>query len=897
MYFNSNSLTSDVKKIEFKQFLCSKNVHVALVSETFFKTDTYFQINGYKIFRNDDDVHRGGGTAIFVKECMKCEQVSLPSSDSFAFPTGVRLFFLNSMITFISVYVPNNVLNISHTDISRMLNVDDSVFMAGDWNARSINWNCLSNNSRGKSLQTFISRNYSRVSLFHPDEPTFVSKDQNRNPSVIDMQLCKKIMVVMKPKTYHALKSDHNPVITVINPSETYIRSDYVNFDYSKANWVIFRDILGTSLRNCNENLTNTQAIDQSISNLTEKINDAIQGSVPINGYKSSNLPFRIRQLITEKNRTRRMWNKHRNMYWKIKLKCAEKIVSHAISEFKNNKITKRLESIKPHDTKLFHETNKLIKQKVTVPPIKTSNGNILYTDQEKCNEIGCVFENIHKQNDNLGNANHTHLVNETVSNYIETNILQYGTYETNEVEVFKIISSLKNRKAAGGDDVKNKVVKNASQIFSKKLVPIFNACYKLNYFPNSWKIAKIIPIPKPNKDPSFACNNRPISLLPAFGKIFEKLIASKLRFILCEKNVIQNYQFGFRPAHSTLHALLHVTFDINKNLSEKKSCGMLLIDIEKAFDTVWTFGLLYKMIQLNFSSEIVMLIYSYLTNRKFYVSINECKSSLNEVCAGVPQGSILGPILYLIYVHDVPRSEKVKIDMFCDDTALTCSSEDVNEINSDIMNYSIEINEFFKKWKIKLNVNKTEYVIFTKKRNVINNELVYGNEVVKQSNSAKYLGMILNKNGLFNENIKNCIKKGNNAFRKLYPLLKRSSKLNVINKLTIYKLFIRPCLSYAIPVWNTVCQSEMNKIQRMQNKILRFILNVHYDPMTHRQTPNIVIHEIAGVESIRDYAGRLVLNLYSKMAVHVNPLINNMTVLNEDEFQLSSFRTILDVP
>lgn len=202
-------------------------------------------------------------------------------------------------------------------------------------------------------------------------------------------------------------------------------------------------------------------------------------------------------------------------------------------------------------------------------------------------------------------------------------------------------------------------------------LTKIFNACLFLGYFPSCWKLAKVIGLKKSGKDETIPSNYRPISLLPSLGKLLERLIRDRL--LKYTKHIDE--QFGFRQSHSTIQQLARVTQHIAHNLNLNTPTGMFLLDIEKAFDTVWHNGLLHKLIKNNVPLDLVKLVQSYLSNRKFRVHMQNSTSDYYNVPAGVPQGSVLGPILFIVYINDIPKQPHTQLACFADDTASLASS------------------------------------------------------------------------------------------------------------------------------------------------------------------------------------------------------------------------------
>ncbi|GBP87585.1 Probable RNA-directed DNA polymerase from transposon BS [Eumeta japonica] len=241
--------------------------------------------------------------------------------------------------------------------------------------------------------------------------------------------------------------------------------------------------------------------------------------------------------------------------------------------------------------------------------------------------------------------------------------------------EVQKLIRELKPRKAPGLDGVNNKAIKCFSTPLVALLVAIFNACIQNCHFPEAWKEAVIIGIPKPGKPRDLPTSYRPISLLSGLGKLFEKVLKSRLSDHLLGKGLIINEQFGKRPNHSCPQQALRLVEHISEGFKRKRKTVAVFFDVAKAFDKVWHAGLIYKLHQLQVPDRLVFIIQHYLTNRHFSFRHEKSISAKRLIRAGVPQGSTLSPLLYSAYTNDIPRPQTgVQLALFADDTALYLS-------------------------------------------------------------------------------------------------------------------------------------------------------------------------------------------------------------------------------
>jgi predicted GIY-YIG superfamily endonuclease len=248
--------------------------------------------------------------------------------------------------------------------------------------------------------------------------------------------------------------------------------------------------------------------------------------------------------------------------------------------------------------------------------------------------------------------------------------------------------------------------------------------------------------IAKPGKPPHEVTSYSPISLLPVMSKLFEKLFLKRLKPVIDRKQLIPDHQFGFRNQHSTIDQVHRITSVIEKSLEEKKVCSTIFLDVAQAFDKVWHKGLMHKL-KTMLPEQYSDLLSSYLSDRFFRIKQEDAYSELKEIRAGVPQGSVLGPVLYLLYTCDLPTFENNIVATFADDTAVMAIAETNEETTLKLQRSINIIQEWTNRWKIKLNETKSTHVDFTNKR-ITHKPLYINNKVVPYADTAKYLGMTL---------------------------------------------------------------------------------------------------------------------------------------------------------
>ena len=291
--------------------------------------------------------------------------------------------------------------------------------------------------------------------------------------------------------------------------------------------------------------------------------------------------------------------------------------------------------------------------------------------------------------------------------------------------------------KAAGLDNLSGKFLKDGATVLAKPISQICNLSIKYSIFPTGCKIAKLKPLFKKGSKTA-PKNYRPISLLPLISKVIEKIIHDQTQLFLDENKIIYRYQSGFRKFFSTDSCLSYLNNKIATGFESGFYTGMILIDLQKAFDTINHDILINKMELIGFSKETTKWFESYLSNRKFLVHIKNTTSEPGDLLCGVPQGSILGPLLFLLYVNDMPQAVECELLLYADDTCLIFQHKDITEIELVLnRNFSMLCDWFVdNKLSIHFGEDKTKSILFCSKRKIKNSKplnIKYNDIEIKQ--------------------------------------------------------------------------------------------------------------------------------------------------------------------
>jgi hypothetical protein len=867
IYWNCNGLSNKI--IELYNYMTTNTIHIACLSETFLKNESALPSDPeYLTYRHDREQSSKGGVALIIRRDIQHEL--LPSLDmKYIESIGIMIKSKRGeMIKIFSLYVPGTsaVADINQyfiRDLSKITRLSSSYFACGDFNAKHRAWNCNRANRAGTLLYDDMCSGNFFVEF--PDDSTHIPVDHRKSPSTIDLLITNKLHD-HSILTTEDLSSDHRSVSFTIDVVVKSDSSPRLFRDFAKADWDKFKGIIHRNISPQNLALEQTidkGQIDSHIDSLTQLILTAQSIAIPLKSQQSHKLllPDRVLELIKVKNALKRQWQRSRDQALKFEVNLRERIIKEEIKSIRNANWALKLEGIRPNDKSLWKTTKFLKKRQQFIPPLKIADKSLI-TKAEKANAIAETFENNHINPIPDQNLDFTNATNDKVTNYIKQIEENTPIDPTNLEEIDEIVKKLKNNKAPGPDKITNRLIKKLPKRGLDYIQFIINSCLRLNYFPTTWKAASVIPIPKPNKNRTDPASYRPISLLSSISKILEKVMLNRLQRHIDHHKIIPDEQCGFRKGLSTNHQIHRVISSAHKALASKKSTGLIALDIEKAYDRIWTNGLVSKMIELKFPPYLTAITHSFLSERTFEVNINGCKSTTRSVAAGVPQGAVLSPTLFSIYIHDFPLEGTHDTALFADDTAFYRSDAEFYLIKSSLTTAATRIENYMTRWKIKINGPKTDAVFISNRKS---RELpagpikVFGADVVWKE-KVKYLGVQIDKKLTFQHHIEQAIMKANSAIKVLYPLINRKSNLDIYNKILVYKLAIRPILVYGLPALGNIATSHIAKLQRTQSRALKMILNLPWFESTN------VVHEMSNVPPINLFIEKLTRNFLSKL-------------------------------
>ena len=389
--------------------------------------------------------------------------------------------------------------------------------------------------------------------------------------------------------------------------------------------------------------------------------------------------------------------------------------------------------------------------------------------------------------------------------------------------DVRRILKKLNVDKANGPDEIPTRVLRECSAELARPLSCLFKLCFMQGVFPQQWKSASVIPIHKRNSksDPTMY---RPISLLSNISKVMETIVQMQLLSYLLKNNLLSDRQFGFRPHHSTADVLTILSQHWSNALDRGSEVCVIAMDIKGAFDKVWHKGLLSKLSGKGVKGKLLTWFEGYLNDRSIKVVLSGQSSTTASINASVPQGSVLGPLLFSVFIDDLEDCCDNPLFLFADDSTLFSEIKSPSQVDAvcGSLNRDLEnVKMWADKWKVTFEPSKCKTLIISRKRNPAKLDLYFGNTKLTGVDDLEILGVNIDNKLTWKKHISNV---SSRAGQRLGALRRIAPKLDVCGRATVYKAQIRSVMEYASLCWMSASTTSLQLLDRIQKKALRII-------------------------------------------------------------------------
>ena len=848
-------------------------------------TNHRFNIRGYQTLKMPREGRTKGGVLILIKNSLAATAIEEQlDTNQEAEIHRVKFTVDNSVITIYNLYCPSDKrLSLQHMDIP-----SENCLVVGDFNSHSTSWGYDVTDPRGDEVEDWqIESNM--ILLNDPeDPPTFFSRRwlTTTTPDLafatddLSHKTSRKVLSQLGG-------SDHKPVLLAINlqyrPSSS---KTFPRWNYKKADWEMFSSL-------SNEYCKSIKVDDININRATASFNQAIlqtaSETIP-RGARKNYRPYwteELQELEDEVTRTREEVEQNPSPESNIRLKaCTAKYrktyIQAARTSWKEK--TEKL-NLDRDGNKLWKLTKAMNNEDTRSTPVTIEKDQELVTGREAANCFIDSYEQV--SNITVPEEKKQQLREEMKDHQEAQDPPDYMSKPFNMKELEDALKTLKDKKSPGPDKVTNEMLEHLGTKAKTKLLTLFNNSWKTGHVPQSWRDADMVPIHKKGKDKKKADSYRPISLTSCVGKLLERMINTRLTWHLEKNNIISPEQAGFRHHRSTEDQVTYIAQKIEDGFQDKQHTLTVWIDMEKAYDKVWKDGLRRKLQQSGVTGCMYQWISQYLNNRKARVHVNGSYSRKKTLREGVPQGGVLSPTLFLVFINDIIRDlpRKVQGAIYADDLVLWCSEEHITTANFRLQQALDVLERWTKQWLVKINAKKTTYTVFSLSPKEQKATLHINGQTLLAEDNPTYLGVTFDKRLTWKKQTE---KAESRAKVRLALMKKLAGTTWGADARTLKRLYtgrVRPVLEYGMTAWGTAAKSNFDRVSKVQNQATRIITGAM------RSTPILELETITGLQPLEDRRDAKILTQAAKFKrLPTHPMRDRMSQPTKARLQRGSF-------
>lgn len=883
IHFNARSLRKNIDNIT--NFVASVKHSFSFIctSETWICNDDS-HLYGFPSYASEycnRSLDSHGGAAIFVSsgisysrrldlaiDVTHCESVWIETDLPF-FPDSRKTFILGCIYRSPSSSVTEFLFSLDQI-LNKLSFENKDILIVGD-----ININLLADNSNINAAYTDCFTGYGLESLI----TSHTRCNSHGTDSLLDHALS-NVAPVPVAGVIETDISDHFPIFVAFPSEASTTQSSFYTTIFNANKFI--SAISSTDWSGVNLSLDPIQAFTKFRSLFLEAVSVSSTRVKCKKKYTLPNNPWMTRALLTSLRKKENLYKKTKRQPFNANLaerykkysSVLNKLLKVAKQRFYSNAFLKNKNNPKKQ-WKLLNEFLSPSSAPKTISKICSNNETYNQPSQ-----IASAFSTYFSlPRDNRQGIYQTNLPRSSCSFFLFP-----VTYE----EVSRTIGNLKNT-SPGLDDICARHLKIAVDYICEPVSNIVNLIFNTGIFPPALKRAKIIPVYKKG-DKSLVSNYRPISILSSFSKIIEKLFVKRLTEYLDKFNLLKQCQFGFRSGSSTSLALLSLTDHIKLSIDNGYLVGSVFLDFTKAFDTINHNILFSKLQSYGVTGPTLTFLQNYLLDREYVVYTNGAFSDAKIINQGVPQGSILGPLLFLLYINDLPNClNSCHCILYADDTTIISSDKSIAGLTDKLNNELQNILNWCRNNYLDIHPGKTKYMIFKSSQRQINSlpPLTLGPNLIAVCNSVSFLGVLLDSNLKFSSHINHIKKKTAYGIR---ALIKARPHFPPEALLSLYFSFIHSHLNYGIAAWGNTYPCHISSAQHIQNQAIRIITRSHSQSNTH---DSLCYYKVLSVNKLFQY--NLSLIFFKSLCLQLPfTVINPTSLVNSNTTRFSLNRNFL---
>ena len=813
------------KTVTLKQRLQAENIHVACIQETHLNPDTRMpSIRGYTPFRMDREGHKGGVLILVKNNIVVTEDFKIATNKQ-AEIHGVKIKINDREICIFNIYCPQDkALNLHAMEIP-----SENCIVLGDLNSHSTSWGYAENDKRGDEVEDWQIETNLLLLNEQEDPPTYFSR-RWLTSTTPDVAFATNNIATKTSRTVltQLAGSDHKPVLLAIDLNHNAKDlKPMPRWNYKKADWEKFSHLTEKYTQAIT---TNNSNINRPSTTFDRAVLKAARETIP-RGARKNYKPYwteELQKLEDEVTRTREEVEENptveNNIAFKASsAKCRKEHIQAARTSWREKTECLNMEK---DSNKLWKLAKSLNDEETKSTPILIEDNQTLLTGKKAAN---CLIES-YEQNSNvhIPKNRKAEVHNELKKNHNEINSPDYmkKPFTLDEMEAAK--AALKLKRSPGPDKITNEMLLHLGPKANSKLLQIFNNSWKTGNIPQSWREATMIPILKKGKNKKDVNSYRPISLLSCTGKLLERMVNTRLTWHLENNNIYANEQAGFRQNLSTEDQITYIAQKIEDGFQKKEHTLTVWIDMEKAFDKVWKDGLRLKLRKTGVCENMYRWISQYLNNRKARVHVDGDFSKKKVLREGVPQGGVLSPTLFLIFINDIMKDipNRIQGAIYADDLVLWCSEEYLSTARTRMQEALNALNNWTKTWLVKINSNKTTYTVFslsTKEQNK-STILQIDDNILKKEDHQTYLGITFDPKLTWKQQTEKTERRAKVQLNLMRKLAGSTWGADHQTLKTLYTGSIRPTLEYGIQAWGNTAKTHFDRVSRVQNQAARII-------------------------------------------------------------------------